>query len=151
MPRAFLDLQAASFVASIIIRQDGVTMTKLNTLITTATLALLAGAGTSFAQAQATALVDISGKTMVPGFNVTADDLESMNVYNAAGEKIGEIEDVVGTDASTPTGVAIDFERSANLGREHRVVDITKVKQDGLRLVVDIDAAAAAQLPVYDD
>ncbi|PYE25765.1 PRC-barrel domain protein [Rhizobium sp. PP-F2F-G20b] len=126
-------------------------MTKRNTFIATTTLALLAGAGASFSQAPATALVDVSGKTMVPGFNVTADDLESMNVYNAAGEKIGEIEDVVGSDKTTPTGVAVDFERSANLGREHRVVALDKVKQDGLRLVVDIDAAAAAQLPVYDD
>ncbi|NHT75508.1 PRC-barrel domain protein [Rhizobium sp. PP-F2F-G38] len=126
-------------------------MTKRNTRIATMTLVLLAGAGASFAQAPATALVDVSGKTMVPGFNVTADDLESMNVYNAAGQKIGEIEDVVGSDKMTPTGVAIDFERSANLGREHRVVALDKVKQNGLRLVVDIDSAAAAQLPVYND
>ncbi|MCD7107708.1 PRC-barrel domain-containing protein [Rhizobium sp. DKSPLA3] len=126
-------------------------MTKLKTLITTATLALLSGAGASFAQAPATAMVDVSGKTMVPGFNVTADDLESMHVYNATGQKIGEIEDVVGSDKTTPTGVAIDFERDANLGREHRVVALDKIKQDGLRLVVDIDAATAAQLPVYDD
>ena len=130
-------------------------MITLKTLLATSTLVLLAGAGASSVQAQAaaqaTTWVDVPGKTMVPGFNVTADDLESMNVYNAKGEKIGEIEDVVGTDAATPAGVAIDFERSANLGREHRVVTLDKVKQDGLRLVVDIDAAAAAKLPIYDD
>ncbi|CZT36667.1 PRC-barrel domain-containing protein [Rhizobium sp. 9140] len=126
-------------------------MTKRNIFIATATFTLFAGAGVAFAQAPATASVDVSGKTMIPGFNVTADDLESMNVYNAAGEKIGEIEDVVGSDKTTPTGVAIDFERSANLGREDRVITLDKVRQDGLRLVVDIDAAAAAQLPIYDD
>lgn len=126
-------------------------MSKQNTLIATATFMLLASSGFSLGQAQSMKLVDVSEKTVVPGFNVAADELEGMSVYNAAGAKIGDIEDVVGRDQSTPTGIAIDFERDANLGNEHRVVALDQVKQDGLRLVVDIDAAAAARLPVYDD
>lgn len=123
-------------------------MTRFTTLIATSVLAVLSGTA---ALAQTPAMVKVADATMLPGLNITADDLEGMHVYNTAGQRIGEIEDVVGTDSTIATGVAIDFDNKAGLGRENRVVPLSDLKQDGLRLTVDLDAAKAAALPVFDD
>ncbi|MCD7107936.1 PRC-barrel domain-containing protein [Rhizobium sp. DKSPLA3] len=123
-------------------------MIRLTTLV--AATALIASTATA-ALAQTPAFVKVADATVLPGLNVTADDLEGMHVYNAAGQRIGEIEDVVGSEATVATGVAIDFDKTSGLGREHRVVPLSGLKQDGLRLVVDLDAAKAAALPVFDD
>lgn len=123
-------------------------MIRFTSLIATSVLTVLSGTA---ALAQTPVMVKVADATMLPGFNVTADDLEGMHIYNTAGQRIGEIEDVVGTDATVATGVAIDFDNKAGLGRENRVVPLSDLKQDGLRLTVDLDAAKAAALPVFDD
>ncbi|PYE23483.1 PRC-barrel domain protein [Rhizobium sp. PP-CC-3A-592] len=123
-------------------------MTRFTTLIATSALVALTGTA---ALAQTPALVKVADATLLPGLNVTADDLEGMHVYNTAGQRIGEIEDVVGAESTVATGVAIDFDNNSGLGRENRVVPLSGLKQDGLRLVVDLDAAKAAALPVFDD
>ncbi|TCQ08764.1 PRC-barrel domain protein [Rhizobium sp. PP-F2F-G36] len=123
-------------------------MTRFTTFIATSALVALTGTA---ALAQTPALVKVADATLLPGLNVTADDLEGMHVYNTAGQRIGEIEDVVGADSTVATGVAIDFDNNSGLGRENRVVPLSGLKQDGLRLVVDLDAAKAAALPVFDD
>ncbi|MEA3533205.1 hypothetical protein [Rhizobium sp. CC-YZS058] len=122
---------------------------RIPSFVTAAGLTALVLAGP--VAAQAPAMVKVADDTMVTGLNITADALEGMAIHDAAGKKIGEVEDVVGTDRTAATGVAIEFDRASGLGRETRVVALRDLKQDGLRLSVDLDAAAAEKLPVFDD
>lgn len=112
---------------------------------------LLAGLLSTTAAFAQTAYVEIDDAVMVPTLNVTADALDDMDVYDAAGQKIGDIEEVLGTNAQTPTAVGVDFEDSLVPGGDDRVVPLESLTMDGLRVVIALDAAAIAQLPVYDD
>lgn len=115
--------------------------------------ALIAGAllSTTGANAQTAALVEVPDATLIPLINADADALEDLHIYNAAGEKIGEVEEVLGTDASTATAVAVDFDSSAGFGREDRVVPLDNLTLKGVKLTLGLDATAVAALPVYDD
>lgn len=107
--------------------------------------------GTGMAHAQTTPLVEIADATMIPMINANADALEDLHIYNSAGEKIGEIEEVLGTDASTATAVAVDFDNSAGYGREDRIVPLDSLSLKGVKLTLASDAAAVGAFPVYND
>ncbi|GGD18180.1 PRC-barrel domain-containing protein [Aureimonas glaciei] len=112
---------------------------------------LLAGLlSTTAAFAQA-AYVEIDDAVMIPALNVTADALDDMDVYDAAGTKIGDIEEVLGTTAQAPTSVSVDFEDDLVQGDDDRVVPLESLTMDGQRVVLALDAAAITQLTVYDD
>ncbi|MBB4001811.1 PRC-barrel domain-containing protein [Aurantimonas endophytica] len=104
-------------------------------------------AGTAFAQTAG--MVDVDDDVMVPPFNVTVDDLDDMDVYDAAGTEIGEIEEVVGTDANTPTAFVVDFD-GEGYGDEERVIGLENFAMDGARMTLSLDAAAVATMPIDD-
>ena len=128
------------------INENGVLMTFRKTAAI-ALAGILAASG-AFAQ---TGLVEIDDSVMVPAFNVRADRLDDMDIHDAAGKKIGDIEEVLGSNASTPTAVSVDFDDDAVAGDQDRVVQLSALKANGLQLVLAADAAAIGQLPVYDD
>jgi hypothetical protein len=97
------------------------------------------------------ALVEIDDAVMIPTLNVSGDALDDMDVYDAAGKKIGDIEEVLGSAAQTPTAVSVDFEDDLVQGDDDRVVPLESLTINGQRVVLALDAAAIAQLPVYDD
>jgi hypothetical protein len=99
-------------------------------------------AGTAFAQTAG--MVDVDDDVMVPPFNVTVDDLDDMDVYDAAGTEIGEIEEVVGTDA-----FVVDFD-GEGYGDEERVIGLENFAMDGARMTLSLDAAAVATMPIDD-
>ncbi|UIJ73518.1 PRC-barrel domain-containing protein [Aurantimonas sp. HBX-1] len=110
---------------------------------------LSAGLFAGAAFAQTAGLVDVDDNVMVPPFNVTVDDLDDMDVYDAAGTEIGEIEEVVGTDANTPTAFVVDFD-DQGYGDEERVIGLENFAMDGARMTLSLDAAGVATLPVDD-
>lgn len=121
--------------------------------MTVSKIAALALAGVlvapgAFAQS---ALVEIDDAVAIPGLNMTADALDDMDLHDAAGTKIGEVEEVIGTDKQTPTAVSVDFDDRAVAGDKDRVVDLSALKADAGKLMLSMDAAAIGQLPVYDD
>ena len=103
--------------------------------------------GTAFAQTSG--LVDIDDDVMVAALNMEADDVDDLDVYDAAGSEIGDVEDVVGTDANTPTALVVDFEGDA-YGDEDRVIGLKHFTMAGDRLTLSLDAAAVATMPVDD-
>ncbi|KQT57423.1 MULTISPECIES: PRC-barrel domain-containing protein [unclassified Aureimonas] len=107
--------------------------------------------GAATAHAQTTALVEVADATMIPMINSNADALEDLAIHNAAGVKIGEIEEVLGTDAATATAVAVDFDDKAGFGNEDRIVPLESLTLNGVKLILSADAAAVGALPIYND
>lgn len=107
--------------------------------------------GATGAFAQTAALVEVADATMIPMINANADKLEDLDIHDAAGQKIGEIEEVLGPDAATPSAVAVDFDDKAGFGREDRVVPLQSLTLDGVKLTLSADAATVGSLPVYND
>ncbi|GHD09989.1 PRC-barrel domain-containing protein [Tianweitania populi] len=123
-------------------------MKSMSLVLAAAALASLS----NVASAQTSTWVEVDDKTMVAPFNVDADRLEDMDVHNAAGQKIGEIEDVIGTDRAAATALVVDFDDQAGFGdRDDIIVPIERFSLDGVKLVLKDDAATVAAYEVYKD
>lgn len=119
------------------------------TLLAGVCAGLLAFAGAASAQSQ---WVEIEDAVTVSELNQTADAVEDMDVYNGAGQKVGDVEEVLGQDASTATALVVDFDDDAGYGdRDDVVVPLERFSMNGPNLVLDADVATVASYPVYND
>ncbi|HUH48618.1 MAG TPA: PRC-barrel domain-containing protein [Mycoplana sp.] len=105
-------------------------------------------AGTAFAQG---ALVEVKDSVQVVPFNATADEVDDWDVYDASGTEIGDVEDVVGTDANTPTALVVDFKSKSAYGDRDVVIPLDQFSLQGNRLILNADAATVGQMPTWDD
>lgn len=121
---------------------------KLKTLSATVIAASLA-AGTAYAQQS---FVEIEDNVMVQPFNANADTVEDWDVYSPAGVEIADVEDVIGTDAQSPTALVVDFDDNAGFGdRDDVIVPLDQFSWQDNRLVLNADAAAVSAMPVWND
>ncbi|MEO9339083.1 PRC-barrel domain-containing protein [Mesorhizobium sp. SB112] len=105
-------------------------------------------AGTALAQG---ALVEIEDNVQVSAFSATADQVDDWNVYAADGTKIGDIEEVVGTAANTPTALVVDFDGKGGYADRDVVIPFDQFTKQNDRLVLNADAAAVGAMPVWND
>lgn len=121
---------------------------KLKTLSATILAAALA-AGTAYAQQ---AWVEVDDNAMVQPFNMDADTVEDWDVYSPAGIEIGDVEDVIGTDAQSPAALVVDFDDDAGFGdRDDVIVPLDQFSWQDNRLVLNADAAAVSAMEVWND
>lgn len=121
---------------------------KLKTLSATVIAASLA-AGTAYAQQS---FVEIEDNVMVQPFNANADTVEDWDVYSPAGVEIADVEDVIGTDAQSPTALVVDFDDNAGFGdRDDVIVPLDQFSWQDNRLVLNADAAAVSAMAVWND
>ena len=114
-------------------------------------LALAAGAflaGSALAQDR---LVEVGDSVEVVPFGANADTVDDWDVFDTNGVEIGEVEDVVGTDASTPTALVVDFEGNAGYPDRDIVIPLDQFSFENNRLVLNADADAVRELPEWDD
>lgn len=104
--------------------------------------------GATFAQST---WVEIDDRVQVPAFSATADQVDDWDVYDAAGTEIGEVEEVVGPDASTPTALVVDFEGNGGYADQDVVIPIDQFSLENNRLVLNADPAAVSGMEVWDD
>lgn len=115
---------------------------------TIVTLASVLIAGSAFVQAK---LVEVDDDNLrVAALSVTVDQLEDMDVYDAAGMKIGDVEDVLGATKDQPAAVAVDADDFLGQDGEDVVVAIDQLRiQDG-KLVTDVTKDALAEMPRWN-
>lgn len=94
-------------------------------------------------------MTELDDAVMVTGWNMAVDDLEDMNVSDADGTRIGEVEDVLGRN-ETAEAVVVDFDDDQGGDDEDRIVplDMLSVVEDRLELSADADVAS---FEVYND
>lgn len=88
---------------------------------------------------------------VVQPFNRTVDDLEDMDLENAEGEEIGEVEEVLMDGTGRPVALAIEIDDLLDLDDEDRVFRLDQVRLDGDDLVTDLSNSEIETLPVWDD
>ncbi len=104
--------------------------------------------GGAFAQ---TALVEIDDDVQVAGFEANADTVDDWDVFDASGAQIGEVEDVVGTDARTPTALVVDFDGKAGYADRDVVIPLGEFARENGRLVLNAAPDAVGGMPTWND
>ena len=107
-------------------------------------------AAPAFAQSQAQ-WIELDDNASVAAFNSTVDQIEDWDLYDATGTKIGEIEAVLGSDATTATALVVDFEDAAGYVDGDVIVSIDQFSWTANRLSLAIEPAAAQQLELWND
>ena len=105
---------------------------------------------TAFAQAPATVqLVEIDDdQANIAVLGLTVDQIEDLDLYDAQGTKLGEIEDVLGADATAATVLSIDLEGSDDVDV---IVELSDMQLQDNRLVTSLTIEELRALPVWND
>ena len=119
---------------------------KLRLLV--ATLALPVFAAPALSQ---TTWVEVGDQVLVAPFNQSADTVDDWDVYLADGNKIGEVEEVLGADANAATALAIDFDGKHGFADRDVVVPLDQFTWTDNRLVLIADASSVQAMETYND
>ena len=86
---------------------------------------------------------------IVPQINATVDDVEDMDIYDAAGKKIAEVEAVVIDGAGTVRGLVIEHGGMLGIGSREAVVEIGDVQLKDGKLVINMTEEQLPTLPEW--
>lgn len=102
---------------------------------------------TAFAQ---NTWVEIDDEIVVPGWNLTVGDAEDYDVYDGAGNQVGEIGEILGTAGATPNAATVEFADDGFFDDDPtRVVELSMLELRDDRMVMSGTQEAARELPVY--
>ncbi len=88
---------------------------------------------------------------IVPGLSMRVDEVEDITVVDAAGETIGEIDEVLGTTDGTPVAVVVEAGGFLGIGEKDVIVDISRLSKNGDAVVLDMTKADIEALPEWAD
>ena len=97
------------------------------------------------------ALVEVADDVQVPALGATADTIDDWDVFDASGTEIGEVEEVLGTDARTPTALAVDFEGNAGYADRDVVIPLDAFTLQDNRLVLNAAPDAVSAMEEWRD
>jgi sporulation protein YlmC with PRC-barrel domain len=99
------------------------------------------------------ALVEIENDDVVVSqLNLTVDDIEDMNVVDASGETIGEVEEVLGsTPDGEPMALSIEVGGFLGIGSRDAIVMLDQVTLVDGEIVLDMTREQIEGLPVWED
>lgn len=105
---------------------------------------------TAFAQSPATPqLIEIDDdQAGVAVLGLTVDQIEDMDLFDAQGTKLGDVEEVLGTDAMTAIALAVDLEGTDDIDV---IVELTGLEAVDNRIVTGMTADELRALPVWND
>jgi hypothetical protein len=107
------------------------------------------GAVTSGAGA---ALIEIDNEArIVTPFNISADRLEDLDLYNAAGDRIGDVEEVLMTPDGVITAISAEVGGFLGIGEREVLIGLEQLAFDGERLTTRLSEAELESLPEWDD
>lgn len=89
------------------------------------------------------------GKKVVNPLGLTVDELEQMDVYDAAGKKIGEVDVVLQDKGGEIRGIAVGYGGFLGFGEKGAVVTFDQVQLKDGTLVTEFDEAQLSQLPEW--
>lgn len=96
-------------------------------------------------------LHEVNDRTPLAGFGINADLAGDLDVYDATGRKIGEVEEVVGSTPDLANALVIEFEDIvAEYGTEDRVIPLTAFTFDGSAMIL-ADGTTVQDLPIWRD
>lgn len=120
-------------------------------LLATTASTLLLGTGLALAQPTtpstpttpgapaATTLREVEdGKTMVTPFNLSVDDLEDMDIYDAGGNEIAEVEEVLADASGQVVAITAEVGGFLGIGDKEVVLRLDQLQRQNDRLVTNL-------------
>lgn len=95
--------------------------------------------------------IELDDAASVTQLSLSVDQLDDLDLHDAAGQKLGEVEEVIGLADGTVIGLAVELDDAAGAGDDEVVVPIASVRRDGERLTTDLTPDALQALPQWDD
>lgn len=96
---------------------------------------------------------EVSDAARVEAFDMSADATEDLDVVDASGNKIGEVEDVLSKGAD-PEALGVEFEGISDYSPKKDVdvvIPLDRFTLDGERLKLDASAEEVEAMETYDD
>jgi sporulation protein YlmC with PRC-barrel domain len=108
--------------------------------------------GTGLAQAQQTgSYTELEDEAMmIQPLNLSAEDVEDMEVYNAAGDEIGEVDEVL-VDAANQLALAVEVGGFLDVGDKTVILPLDQVRVQEDQLVTSMTEDQLKALPPWDD
>ena len=114
--------------------------------------ALAQGTTTTAATGQVPQMMAIEqDDMMVPGLAMRVDEVEDITVVDAAGETIGEVDEVLGTSDGRPVAVVVEAGGFLGIGEKDVIVDISRLTKNGDNVVLGMSKAEIEALPAWAD
>ena len=88
---------------------------------------------------------------VVQPFGVTVDDIDDMDLMNADGEEIGEIEEVLLDASGQPVAVSVEVDDFLGMGEREVVFGLDQLQLTDDDFVTSVDKATVEALPEWDD
>jgi sporulation protein YlmC with PRC-barrel domain len=88
---------------------------------------------------------------MVPQLNASVDKVEEMDIFDANGKKIAEVDSVLEDSAGEVKGVAIEYGGFLGFGEKGAIVTFDKLKAQDGKLVTDLTEEQLTTLPAWND
>jgi len=88
---------------------------------------------------------------IVQPFNLTVDQIEDMDLKDAGGDEIGEVDDVLIDAAGQPVAVTIEVGGVLGIGDREVVLGLDQLKLMDDHFVTDADKATIEALPDWKD
>ncbi|MGI3168777.1 hypothetical protein ACRARG_06475 [Pseudooceanicola sp. C21-150M6] len=99
----------------------------------------------------ASGMVEVRDRTQISEFGINSDLADDLDVYDANGRKIGEIEEIVGPDRRTAQAIVVDFDDDMAGADDHeRLFPLTAFSFDGSGLVM-ADISGIKDAPIWRD
>lgn len=90
------------------------------------------------------------GKT-VSQLNATVDRVEEMDIYDANGKKIAEVDSVLEDQSGQIRGIAIEYGGFLGFGEKGAVLTLDQVKQKDGNLITEMTEEQLPSLPAWTD
>jgi sporulation protein YlmC with PRC-barrel domain len=87
---------------------------------------------------------------MVPALNASVDKVEEMDIYDANGKKIAEVDSVLEDSAGEVKGVAIEYGGFLGFGESGAILTFDQVKAQDGKLITTLSADELKTLPAWD-
>ena len=88
---------------------------------------------------------------MVPQLNASVDKVEEMDIFDANGKKIAEVDSVLEDSAGEVKGVAIEYGGFLGFGEKGAIVTIDQLKAKDGTLVTDLTEEQLPTLPAWNN
>ncbi len=88
---------------------------------------------------------------MVPQLNASVDKVEEMDIYDANGKKIAEVDSVLEDSAGEVKGVAIEYGGFLGFGEKGAIVTIDQLKAQDGKLITTLTEEQLPTLPAWND
>jgi hypothetical protein len=88
---------------------------------------------------------------MVPQLNASVDKVEEMDIFDANGKKIAEVDSVLEDSAGEVKGVAIEYGGFLGFGEKGAIVTLDQLKAQDDKLITTLTEEQLPTLPAWND